>query len=202
MAHTADYSCQSDLWLWLSNGLNHQTTHHLFPSVDWCHHQVRWLTDGNNNNSPPSPKLAHWDTHCMHGWMDCWLLKVFQLLPWDEVLVATTLVMERASARARARACVCVCVWCVHVCVWRVGGRVWWMRLVVWRPDRPTQDLTEIVQRVARAHGVRFVEFDSFLDALRHHFRHITAVNDSPVFGERGLAFLREKPAVASALSE
>ena len=40
VAHTADYSCSSDLWLWLSNGLNHQTAHHLFPGVDWCHHKV------------------------------------------------------------------------------------------------------------------------------------------------------------------
>jgi hypothetical protein len=40
VAHTADYSCRSTLWLWLSNGLNHQTAHHLFPSVDWCHHKV------------------------------------------------------------------------------------------------------------------------------------------------------------------
>ena len=88
----------------------------------------------------------------MHGWMDCWLLKVFQLLPWDEVLVATTLVMERASARARARACVCVRV--VRACV-RVArgwtGLVDAVGCVATRPSYPGLDR----DRAARGAGPR-----------------------------------------------
>ena len=36
--HTADYCTDSTLWLHLSNGLNNQIVHHLFPSVDWTHY--------------------------------------------------------------------------------------------------------------------------------------------------------------------
>ena len=38
MTHTADYCTGSTLWLHLSNGLNNQIVHHLFPSVDWTHY--------------------------------------------------------------------------------------------------------------------------------------------------------------------
>jgi hypothetical protein len=38
VSHTADYNTQSLLWLHLSNGLNNQIVHHLFPQVDWSHY--------------------------------------------------------------------------------------------------------------------------------------------------------------------
>ena len=58
------------------------------------------------------------------------------------------------------------------------------------------------MQHAARRHGVVFVQFRTFWAALAHHFRHIFAVNDSPVHGAKGRAFLRERRAVATLLSE
>ena len=36
--HTVDYAVGSTLWLHLSNGLNLQVVHHLFPQVGWGHY--------------------------------------------------------------------------------------------------------------------------------------------------------------------
>lgn len=38
IGHALDYACDSRLWLHLSNGLNLQVVHHLFPQVGWGHH--------------------------------------------------------------------------------------------------------------------------------------------------------------------
>ena len=38
MRHSLDYAVDSRLWLHLSNGLNLQVVHHLFPQVGWGHH--------------------------------------------------------------------------------------------------------------------------------------------------------------------
>jgi len=35
---TLDWNVTSRVWLYLSNGLSHQGTHHLFPQVDWSHY--------------------------------------------------------------------------------------------------------------------------------------------------------------------
>lgn len=67
---------------------------------------------------------------------------------------------------------------------------------------RCVQALTEVIKVVARKHGVQFVEFPSFSAALWKHFRHLVAVNDSPVHGARGKDFLRQNRIIAKALSE
>jgi len=36
--HAVDYAVDSSLWLHLSNGLNLQVVHHLFPQVGWGHY--------------------------------------------------------------------------------------------------------------------------------------------------------------------
>ena len=38
MGHSLDYAVESRLWLHVSNGLNLQVVHHLFPQVGWGHH--------------------------------------------------------------------------------------------------------------------------------------------------------------------
>ena len=37
---TLDYSCESVFWSYISNGLNNQGVHHLFPMVDWSHYSA------------------------------------------------------------------------------------------------------------------------------------------------------------------
>ncbi len=58
------------------------------------------------------------------------------------------------------------------------------------------------MQVVAQRHGVVFMQFRSFWSALLHHFRHLTAVNDSMLHGAKGAAFVRERRSVANLLGE
>merc|ERR1719491_286008 len=37
--HTMDYATDSSFWLHISNGLNLQVVHHLFPQVGWGHYK-------------------------------------------------------------------------------------------------------------------------------------------------------------------
>ena len=69
-------------------------------------------------------------------------------------------------------------------------------------PNLKYQDITAIICQVAAKHKVRPMVFPSFLAALRHHFRHITDVNDSPVYGEKGKAFVQNDKLVAITLTE
>jgi len=71
-------------------------------------------------------------------------------------------------------------------------------RVTVWH----SQDITRIVVAVAKKHGITFVQYPSFLGALRSHFRHLVEVNDSGFFGEKGREFVRQHPGIARALCE
>lgn len=67
--HTLDYAVDSTFWLHVSNGLNLQVVHHLFPQVAWSHYtELAPIVDEvcNEFNVKHATKASFWEALSSH----------------------------------------------------------------------------------------------------------------------------------------